>query len=84
MRLRDAAITTEDYALWKTHELDTMNGSDLQSAHTCAWQGGESLVREGLVLVPENQAVGKINGKRLAARAPLHGAPGIASAGASS
>ena len=52
MRLRDAAITTEDYALWKTHELDTMDGSELQSANPCAWQGGESLVREGLVLVP--------------------------------
>ena len=66
-------------ALWKTHELDTMDGSELQSANPCAWQGGESLVREGLVLVPENQGVGKVNGKQLAARAHIHGAPGPAS-----
>ena len=38
------------------------------------------MVREAVVLVPENAAAGKINGKQLAARAPLHGAPGSASA----
>ena len=38
------------------------------------------MAREALVLVPENAAAGKINGKEVAARAPFHGAPGSASA----
>ena len=36
--------------------------------------------REALVLVPGNAAAGKVNGKQLAARAPLHGAARPASA----
>ena len=38
------------------------------------------MAREAIVLVPENAAAGKINGKQLASRAPLHGEPGSASA----
>ncbi len=72
----NAAITVEDYDLWKTHELDTLDPD-----HACPWRGGETLAREAVVLVPENAAAGKINGKQLASRAPLHGEPGSASAG---
>ena len=50
------------------------------SASPCPWEGGDALVKEALVLVPENAAAGKINGKHLAARAPLHGAEPPASA----
>ena len=74
MRLRDAAITTEDYALWKTHEVD-----DVSPEAQCPWPGGEHLLREAVLLVPENASAGKINGSQLAARAPLHGEPGSAS-----
>ena len=74
MRLRDAAITVEDYDLWKTHEVEI-----LDPEYLCSWQGGEGLSREAIVLVPENAAAGKINGKQLASRAPLHGEPGPAS-----
>ena len=74
MRLRDAAITTEDYALWKTHEVD-----DVSPEAQCPWVGGEHLLREAVLLVPENAPAGKINGNQLAARAPLHGEPGPAS-----
>ena len=80
MRLRDAAITKEDYELWKTHELDKLWGAGQCSASPCPWQGGGALVSEAVVLVPENAAAGKINGRQLAARALLHGAPGSASA----
>ena len=38
------------------------------------------MISEAVILVPENAAAGKINGKQLAGRAPLHGAPGPASA----
>ena len=75
MRLRDAANTLEDYELWKTHELDS-----LDPEVDCPWEGGENLRREALVMVPENAPAGKINGMQLAARAPMHGAPGPASA----
>ena len=80
MRLRDAAITYEDYELWKTHEVDVLHESVPGSASPCSWKGGEALHREALVLVPENAAAGKVNGKQLAARAPLHGAARPASA----
>jgi len=52
----------------------------LDPDHACPWEGGETLAREAIVLVPENAAAGKINGKQLASRAPLHGEPGSASA----
>ena len=80
MRLRDAAITHEDYELWKTHEVDVLHESVPGSASPCSWKGGEALHREALVLVPENAAAGKVNGKQLAARAPLHVAERLASA----
>ena len=38
------------------------------------------MISEAVILVPENAAAGKTNGKQLAGRAPLHGAPGPASA----
>ena len=38
MRLRDSAITTADYALWKTHEVD-----DMSTDMVCPWPGGEYL-----------------------------------------
>ena len=66
MRLRDVANRVEDYDLWKTHELD-----DLDPNSQCSWPEGESLLDEGLVLVPENGPAGKINGARLARRARL-------------
>ena len=37
--------------------------------------------REAVLLVRENAVAGKINGKQLAARAPLHDEPGPASSG---
>ena len=70
MRLRDSAITLDDYGLWQTHELQVLD-PDVP----CDWEGGEALSREAVVLVPENAAAGKINGKHLASRAPLHGQP---------
>jgi len=76
MRLRDSVITIEDYALWKTHEVD-----DVSPEAACPWPGGEHLLREAVLLVPKNAPAGKINGNQLAARAPLHGEPGPASSG---
>jgi len=66
MRLRDAAITTEDYELWKTHELASIDAS----TSACGWEGAETLLTTGLTLVLDNKQAGKINGKRLAATAP--------------
>ena len=66
MRLRDAAITVADYELWKEHELDSIDPSE-----TVPWEGGESLLECGLTLVADNKQAGAINGKRLAATAPL-------------
>ena len=37
--------------------------------------GGGDLTREAVVVVPENAAAGKVNGKQLAATALLHGQP---------
>ena len=68
MRLRDAAITEEDYELWKQHEVDSIE----PSSHI-TWPGGEGLLKEGLCLVTDNAQAGRINGQRLAAPAPrLH------------
>ena len=47
MRLRDAAITKEDYDLWKTHELGTLHGSGPGSASLCPWEGGRDLGPRG-------------------------------------
>ena len=74
MRLRDFAHSLDDYSLWKTHELD-----DVDPAAECSWLGSGKLLEEALFLVPENMPAGKVNGKRLAARAPLQSEPGFAS-----
>ena len=74
MRFRDAAISLDDYNLWKTHELDNV---DPDAA--CPWAGSGPLLEEALFLVPENMPAGKVNGKRLAARSPLHSEPGPSS-----
>jgi hypothetical protein len=74
MRLRDAAITVDDYHLWKSHEIDSVD-----PGVECPWSGSEHLQNEAVILVPENGPAGKINGQRLAARAALHGEPGSAS-----
>ena len=74
MRLRDVANTVEDYDLWKTHELDSLDPDG-----ECSWPGSGRLLDEALVLVPENSPAGKLNGQRLAKRAALVGEPGTAS-----
>ena len=76
MRLRDAAITTEDYDIWKTHEIN-----DVSLDAACHWPGGEQWLSLSVALAPESALAGKINGKQLVARAPLHGEPGSASSG---
>ena len=60
----------------ETHEVD-----DVSPDVVCPRTGGENLLREAVLLVPENAPAGKINGNQLAARAPLHGEPGPASSG---
>ena len=62
MRLRDAAITVEDYELWKEHEVDSIDPT-----HTGPWEGGEKLLSNGLTLVATNKQAGTVNGTRLAA-----------------
>ena len=64
MRLRDAAITLEDYDLWNEHEVDSIDPT-----HTAAWDGGEKLLSNGLTLVATNKQAGTVNGTRLAAAA---------------
>ena len=70
MRLRDIAITKDDYELWQTHSLD---GCDAQ--HDAPWPGGENLLQQALYLVADNTRAGGINGQRLASRAPLQQEP---------
>ena len=74
MRLRDVAITQEDYELWQTHSLD-----ECDSTEDAPWPGGEKLLQQALYLVADNTQAGRINGKRLASRAPLRGEPASAS-----
>ena len=66
MRLRDAAITLEDYELWKEHELDSID-----PAQSAPWEGGEKLLATGLTLVATNKQAGTVNGCRLASAAPI-------------
>ena len=66
MRLRDAAITLEDYELWKEHEVDSIDPT-----HTAPWEGGEKLLSNGLTLVATNKQAGTVNGTRLAAAAHI-------------
>ena len=81
LRLRDAAISMEDYALWKTHELDTLDAASNPSP----WTGAEGLLDSALVLVTDNAQAGRVNGRRLSTGVPLltelrASAPGSASA----
>ena len=73
MRLRDAAITLEDYMLWKSHEIESLEPDDDSSEPL--WQDAENLLRDALVLVTDNAQAGRINGRRLAAGVPLLSAP---------
>ena len=75
MRLRDSALSVDDYNLWKSHEIN-----DVRPNLPCPWPGSDHLLEEALFcLVPENKPAGKVNGMRLAARSPLHSEPGSAS-----
>jgi hypothetical protein len=65
MRLRDGAITLEDYELWKTHEVETLRPQDIDP-----WPEASALLNEGLVLVTDNAQAGRINGHRLASSIP--------------
>ena len=73
-RLRDADNTVDDYELWKTRELDSV-----YTDAACPRLVNDGFLGEDLVLVPEYAVAGKVNGKQLAARAPLHAEPGPAS-----
>ena len=71
----------EDYALWKTHELDTLDAASNPSP----WTGAEGLLDSALVLVTDNAQAGRVNGRRLSTGVPLltelrASAPGSASA----
>ena len=74
MRLRDSALSLDGHNLRKTHEVD-----DVELVAACPWPGSDQLLEEALFLVPENRPAGKVDGKRLAARSPLHSEPGSAS-----
>ena len=60
-------MSIDDDNLWKTHEVD-----DVEPVAVCPWPGSDQLPEEALFLVPENMPAGKVNGKRLVARSPLH------------
>ena len=82
MRLRDAAITLEDYALWKQHEIDYDDDSHSgEASSSCGepWSGAGNLLSEGLWLVAENSQAGGINGHRLASTVPRLGQPSLGS-----
>ncbi len=74
MRLRDAAITVEDYNLWKTHEIES-----LEPSCTELWPEAAGLLSEALVLVTDNAQAGRINGDRLVSGLPLYSEPSPAS-----
>ena len=74
MRLRDAAITFEDYSLWKEHEIAAL---DIPSA--IGWTDGEALLRDCLCLVTDNAQAGRINGGRLACTIPFRSEPALGS-----
>ena len=75
MRLRDVAITRDDYELWQSHSIDGSHSTD-----DAPWPGGEKLLQQALYLVADNTQAGRINGNRLASRAPSLQAPSSASA----
>ena len=74
MRLRDVAITQDDYELWQTHSLD---GCD--STEDAPWPGGEKLLQQALYLVAENTQADRINRNRFASCGPLLQEPSSAS-----
>jgi hypothetical protein len=78
LRLRDAAVSINDYALWKTHELPSLDEHD-----SAPWEGAEDLLSTALVLVTDNAQAGRVNGKRLAEGVPLlsEQRPGLAGNG---
>jgi len=49
MRLRDAALSVDDYNLWKSHELE-----DVDPASACSWEDSAHLLEDELFWVPEN------------------------------
>jgi ATP-dependent exoDNAse (exonuclease V) alpha subunit len=61
MRLRDAAITAEDHALWQQHDIPSTESEP-------TWEGGEDLHKTGVVLVAQNAIAGRVNGQRLRKR----------------
>ena len=72
LRLRDAAISMDDHALWKTHELDTLDAVTNPSP----WPGADGLLDTALVLVTDNAQAGRLNGQRLTTGVPLTQAVG--------
>ena len=65
IRLRDAAMTMDDYQVWRDHSVDACDANDQDAP----WQGGERLLDQALWLVADNTQAGRLNGQRLAARA---------------
>jgi len=63
IRLRDAAVTLDDYKLWQEHALSSPDARP-------DWDGGEDLTSRGLMLVAENEVAGRVNGNELRRRAP--------------
>ena len=59
LRLRDAAHTKEDVALWKTHDLTDV------SACTLSVEERKLFEQEGVHLFCENRRAGQFNGRRL-------------------
>ena len=49
MRLRDAALSVEDYNLWKSHELENVDPTSV-----CSWDDSNQLLEDALFLAPEN------------------------------
>ena len=49
MRLRDAALSVEDYYLWKSHELENVDPTSV-----CSWDDSNQLLEDALFLAPEN------------------------------
>ena len=69
LRLRDAAHTKEDVALWKTHDLTDV------SACTLSVEERKLFEQEGVHLLCENRRAGQFNGRRLGEDLPAPMAP---------
>jgi len=70
MRLRDAAISLDDYKLWQEHEIQS-----LDDPSGVAWSGGDGLLDTALCLVADNAQAGQINDMRLAVGSPFLNQP---------